>query len=138
MPSCHTNVAGSTLGLELAQLDNTLTYPATGRTANQLYTLTAVGMLDATAVSFTPLAAIDDTARPLADRARGYLASNCANCHRPGGPTFTPLDLRHATTLADAGLCDQLPTIDDLATLIPSDPRILAPARRSAPCCGTA
>jgi uncharacterized repeat protein (TIGR03806 family) len=124
---CHTNVAGSTLGLELAQLDSALAYPATGRTANQLATLTAVGMLDPTTAHLTPLAAIDDTSRTNADRARGYLHANCGNCHRPDGPTFTPLDLRWQTPFADAGLCDQLPTIDDLATLIPADPRILAP-----------
>jgi uncharacterized repeat protein (TIGR03806 family) len=125
---CHTNVAGATLGLELAQLDSTLAYPATGRTANQLATLTAVGMLDATALHLTPLAAIDDTTRTVTDRARGYLHANCASCHRPDGPTFTPLDLRSTTSFVDAGLCDQLPTIDDLTALIPGDPKIFAPA----------
>ncbi|MEO6772469.1 MAG: PQQ-dependent sugar dehydrogenase [Kofleriaceae bacterium] len=129
---CHTNVAGATLGPEIAQLNHAITYPATGRTANQLDTLWAVGMLDLppgapSAASLPSLANLADTTRTVADRARDYLHVNCANCHRPGGPTFTPLDLRFQTSLHDAGICDQLPTIDDLAGLIPSDPRILAP-----------
>ncbi len=129
---CHTDVAGSTLGPELAQLNHRIEYPATGRTANQLDTLWGISMLDvppdgAVASLYPALAALDDTTRSLGDRARGYLHVNCANCHRPAGPTFTPLDLRFQTPLGNAGICDQLPTIDDLAALIPSDPRLLAP-----------
>ncbi len=41
---CHTNAAGRSLGLETAQLNGDLTYPTTGRTANQLTTLNAIGM----------------------------------------------------------------------------------------------
>ena len=47
---CHTNAAGRSLGLETAQLNGDLTYPTTGRTANQLTTLNAIGMFT------TPLA----------------------------------------------------------------------------------
>jgi uncharacterized repeat protein (TIGR03806 family) len=129
---CHTNVAGSTLGPELAQLNHAIAYPATGRTANQLETLWAIGMLDvpvgAPAASTLPsLANIADTTRTVEDRARDYLHVNCSNCHRPDGPTFTPPDFRFQTTLANAGICNQLPTIDDLATLIPANPRLFAP-----------
>lgn len=129
---CHTTVAGTSLGTELAQLNHAITYPATARTANQLDTLWALGMLDipatgARASALPSLANIADDSRSIEDRARGYLHINCANCHRPSGPTFTPLDLRFETSLHDAGICDQRPTIDDLAALIPSEPRIFAP-----------
>lgn len=77
--------------------------------------------------SLPALASIADTSATIEDRARDYLHANCAFCHRPGGPTFTPLDLRFETSLHSAGICNQLPTIDDLAALIPADPRIFAP-----------
>jgi len=129
---CHTRVAGFTLGLELAQLNHAIVYPATGRTANQLDTLWGGGILDLpdgapSASSIPALANIADTSASVEDRARGFLHANCASCHRPDSPTFTPLDLRFGTSLRDAGICDQRPTIDDLATLIPADPRIFAP-----------
>lgn len=129
---CHTRAAGSTLGPELAQLNHAIEYPATGRTANQLDTLWGVGMLDIppdapSATALPALANIADTTARVEDRARAYLHANCANCHRPDGPTFTPIDLRFQTSLRDAGICDQLPTIDDLASLIPANPMIFAP-----------
>jgi glucose/arabinose dehydrogenase len=43
---CHTQAAGSSLGLELAQLNGPLTYPG-GNTANQLATLEHIGMFAA-------------------------------------------------------------------------------------------
>ena len=42
--ACHTAAAGRSLGLEIAQLNGALLYPQTGRTANQLATLDAIGM----------------------------------------------------------------------------------------------
>ena len=42
---CHTGAAGRSLGLETAQLNRTFTYPQTGRTANELATLNAIGTL---------------------------------------------------------------------------------------------
>lgn len=124
---CHTNTAGSTLGLELGQLNHDIIYPATGRIANQLFTLSAIGYLPEIDGAPPGLARIDDSSRSVEERARAYLHVNCANCHRPGGPTFTPLDLRWSVPLQQMGICDELPTIDDLAAHIPSEPRLLAP-----------
>ena len=42
---CHTQAAGVSLGLETAQLNGDLTYPPTGRTANQLATLEHIRFL---------------------------------------------------------------------------------------------
>jgi len=129
---CHTSAAGTTLGPELEQLNHDLVYPATGRTANQLETLWSIGILErpagSPAASALPsLAAVADTTRTTDDRARSYLHVNCSNCHRPEGPTFTPLDLRYQISLGSAGICDQQPTIDDLAAYIPANPRLFAP-----------
>jgi len=44
--------------------------------------------------AYEALPALDDESAPLADRARAYLAANCSNCQRPGGPTPVDLDLR--------------------------------------------
>jgi len=124
---CHTAAAGFTLGLEIAQLNRDLTYPATGRSANQLATLEDVGLLS------DPLpaepAALDvladpDSAAPLADRARAYLHTNCAQCHRPNGPTPSLLDLRYSVPLADTNTCDVEPLLGNLAV---PNARLIAP-----------
>jgi mono/diheme cytochrome c family protein len=126
--ACHQSAAGRSLGIELAQLNRSLTYPATGRTANQVVTLNAIGMFSP-AVNTPPsaLPSLPDpfgTSATTAARARAYLHSNCAHCHRPGGGTPSDLDLRHATTLAGTNACDRLPQAGDLGI---ADARIIAP-----------
>ncbi|MFB9372615.1 hypothetical protein ACFFUB_01440 [Algimonas porphyrae] len=45
--------------------------------------------------AFTPQLDYRDETLPIADRARSYLAANCAHCHQPDGPADTSgLDLR--------------------------------------------
>lgn len=127
---CHTRVAGHALGPEVAQLNHALLYPATGRSANQVATLAHVGLLDTTgfAMPWPALASLTEGVASVEDRARAYLHSNCSNCHRPNGPTFTPPDFRYSVPLAAMGICDAQPTISALEELIPSEPRLLAPA----------
>lgn len=122
---CHTQAAGSALGLETAQLNGNLLYPQTGRTANQITTLNAVNVLSPP-VAANPPAYADpaDTAQSLTARARSYLHTNCANCHRPNGPTGVNLDLRHDTPLSQTGACDVLPSRGDLGI---GNARIIAP-----------
>lgn len=122
---CHTQAAGFVLGLETAQQNGHHLYPQTGRTANQLTTLNAVGVLSPP-VGANPPAYADpsDTGRSLTDRARSYLHANCANCHRPGGPTGVNLDLRHDTLLSQTGACDVLPSRGELGI---ANARIIAP-----------
>jgi hypothetical protein len=57
-------------------------------------------------------------------RARSYLHSNCAGCHRPLGPTPSGMDLRFSTEFADTGTCDVGTTSGTLG--IPNA-RIIAP-----------
>jgi uncharacterized repeat protein (TIGR03806 family) len=114
---CHTDAAGRTLGLETAQLNSSIVYPATGRTANQIATLNAIGVLSpaitADPVTLPALPVPTGTAS-VAERARAYLHSNCANCHRPGGGTPVSLDLRYGTTLPLTNACGATPQAGDL------------------------
>jgi mono/diheme cytochrome c family protein len=115
--NCHTSAAGYSLGLEVAQLNTDFTYTATGRTANQLETLAAIGMFTAEIGRPSELPALRnplDAAASLDDRARSYLHTNCAQCHQPGGPTPVSLDLRAATALVNTGTCNLEPTAGDL------------------------
>jgi len=130
--SCHTAAAGRSLGLEVAQLNGPLLYPQTGRTANQLATLDAIGMFSP-ALGTPPdaLPALPDpfgTAGTLAQRARAYLHTNCSQCHRPNGGTPTALDLRHTTTLFATNACDLPPQAGDLGL---TNARIIAPGAAS-------
>ena len=122
---CHTQAAGFSLGLETAQLNGAHLYPQTGRTANQITTLNAINVLSPP-VGANPPALADpmDTSRSLNDRARSYLHTNCANCHRPQGPTPVALDLRYGNTLSQTGTCDVVPTAGDLGI---AGARIIAP-----------
>lgn len=115
---CHTAVAGRALGLETAQMNRDFTYPPTGRTANQVVTLNAINTL-------TPPIAADPSTLPVlpdpvggsgtvAERARAYLHANCAQCHRPGGPTPVDLDFRYTTPLNMTNACLATPQAGDL------------------------
>jgi len=129
---CHSSAAGHALGPESAQLNKDFTYPATGRTDNQLETLDHIMMFS------SPLAGTPDTLPALADptdtsasldaRARAYLHTNCANCHRPGGGTPVDIDLRYTTALQDTNACDVNPQAGDLGL---ANARIIAPGDAS-------
>lgn len=130
---CHTSTAGFTLGPEIAQLNKDVTYPSTGRLANQLETIEHVMMFTAPLPGpVTTLDALTDpgnTSAALEPRARAYLHTNCAQCHRPNGPTPSTMDLRYATALADTNACNALPLEGDLG--IPNA-RLIAPGNSSA------
>jgi uncharacterized repeat protein (TIGR03806 family) len=114
---CHTGAAGRALGLELGQLNAELRYEATGRTANQLETLDALGLLspplpgDPADLAAMPEPFGNTAVEP---RARAYLHANCAGCHRPGGPTPAAIDLRFGISLGQTGTCNVPPTTSDL------------------------
>jgi uncharacterized repeat protein (TIGR03806 family) len=125
---CHTAAAGRTLGLETAQLNRDFTYIRTNRTANELGTLNAIGTL---APPITDVAAAakmanpQDTSAPLADRARAYLHTNCAQCHRPSGPTPSTMDLRYTTALSATNTCNAAPQLGTLG--LGAAARLIAP-----------
>jgi uncharacterized repeat protein (TIGR03806 family) len=117
---CHTSAAGFSLGLETAQLNSDLFYPTTGRTANQLTTLDHIDFFGASAglpdvpANLPALPDPDDATATLEARARAYLHTNCAQCHRPGGPTPSSMDLRYTTALSATAACNALPQSGDL------------------------
>ena len=47
-----------------------------------------------------------DESLPLEERARAYLAANCANCHRPGHGIRAEFDLRFDTPLKETGVLE--------------------------------
>ena len=123
---CHTQAAGRTLGLEIGTLNGNFGYP-TGRTANQLTTLNAISTLTpALTQPAAQLAVIPDPAGSAAldQRARAWLHSNCAYCHRPGGPTQATMDLRYTTALSATNTCNIAPSLGDLGV---ANARLIAP-----------
>lgn len=124
---CHTNVAGRALGLETRQLAHNITYPQTGRNANQLVTHSAINTLSppiANPAAETPYPDPYGAAGTLVERARSYLHTNCAQCHRAGGPTPVNLDLRYSIALSATATCDVTPNAGDLGI---ANARIVAP-----------
>jgi mono/diheme cytochrome c family protein len=111
---CHTNGAGGSLGLETRQLNSTITYPSSGRSANQLTTLNGIGMFANALTVQDAYPSPADTAQSLANRARSYLHTNCAQCHRPGGGTPVNLDLRFSTAIGATNSCNVTPAAGNL------------------------
>lgn len=109
---CHTSAAGRALGLEIAQLNRSFTYPQTNRTANQLSTLNHIALLSPSVTDAASQPAMpdpSDTSASLANRARAYLHTNCSQCHRPTGQTPSTMDLRYTTALAQTRACNASP-----------------------------
>ncbi|HJW29012.1 MAG TPA: hypothetical protein VJ508_07135, partial [Saprospiraceae bacterium] len=125
---CHTVASGFTLGPENAQMNGNYTYPTTGRTANQIITYNSIGLFNPPAnqdpAQLPVFPDIHDETVPLETRARSYLHVNCAQCHRPNGPTAAQMDLRYQTAERDMNVCDKPPTRGDLGI---ADARLLAP-----------
>jgi uncharacterized repeat protein (TIGR03806 family) len=111
---CHSDAAGSTLGLETAQLNRDEVYTSTNRQSNQLATLDHIGLFTtplATAPADAPkLPVPTGSADPIDARARSYLHANCAICHRPNGGGQGTMDLRYTNTLAQTVTCNAVGT----------------------------
>jgi uncharacterized repeat protein (TIGR03806 family) len=129
---CHSAASGRTLGPELAQLDGTFTYAATGRTSNQLVTWDSIGLFDTAVPAPLPqrLVDVDDAQASVEDKARSYLHVNCAICHQPGGNGAggaNPPDMRFTTAFGAMNLCGVSPSEGDLGAtgalrFAPADP----------------
>jgi uncharacterized repeat protein (TIGR03806 family) len=120
--SCHTSMAGYTLGLEVRQLNRWITYPQTGRTANQLETFQHIGLLDAPLSA--PVRQLPFLSRDTSnDAARGYLHANCSGCHRTQGSAYQP-KLLASLSLTDMRVCNVYPVFGDLGI---SGARVMVP-----------
>jgi uncharacterized repeat protein (TIGR03806 family) len=124
--TCHTARAGGVLGVKTRQLNRAFLYPS-GITDNELRAWNHLGLFapafkDEAVRGYAALAATDDTARSLQDRARSYLDANCAQCHRPGG-TVANFDARYDTPLDKQALIDGPVLIDQGI----DRPRVISP-----------
>ncbi|NND15674.1 MAG: PKD domain-containing protein, partial [Eudoraea sp.] len=107
--SCHNNNSKGTLGPRTRYLNKDYTYSKTNITANQLVTLSYLGILDqnindSQTPNFLTHKSIDDPSASIDDKARSYLDLNCAYCHRPGTGNRAEFDLRLINTLEETGL----------------------------------
>ncbi len=127
---CHNNATKGGLGLRTRYLNKNYTYDETGITANQLVTLSHLGILDenitdADTQSFLTGKSIYDASATLDEKARSYLDLNCAYCHRPDTDNRAAFDLRlfnslEATELLNAGILSPL-GIPDEKIVYPGD-----------------
>ncbi|MCI4671343.1 MAG: PQQ-dependent sugar dehydrogenase [Bacteroidia bacterium] len=106
---CHNESAGGTLGPKSIQLNMDINYPRTGRTANQLKTLSHIGVFenrpDTSALDELPTAIHgDEVEQPLETRVKSYLDSNCGYCHRPNTSIRANFDARFKTPLGSMNL----------------------------------
>ena len=125
---CHTQAAGRALGLETAQLNRSFTYSQTNRTANELTTLNHIGVLTPAITDASTQPALPDplgSTGSVTERARAYLHTNCSQCHRPGGPTPSNMDLRYSASLIATNACNAVPRSGDLG--LGSNARLIAP-----------
>lgn len=112
--ACHTESAGRTLGLDIAQLNLDVS-DGRGGVENQLARLEREGLV-------APLGGIDLLPRfphrddPSADDSawsRAYLHANCSHCHRPGAPGRGDANFLATAATSSAG-CDKAPEVSDL------------------------
>ena len=126
--SCHTPQSGYVLGVRTAQLNGP--HPYAEATDNQLRTLDHIGLFThpiPTATEELPrLPRYDDANAPIAARARAYLATNCASCHRPEGTGRGSMDMRFQTPLDQTGLVDVAPLYGNLGI---AEPRRILPGK---------
>jgi len=121
--TCHNSANNGNLGLRTRYLNTDLTYNETNTTANQLVTLSHLGIIDETILDentpnlLTSKSIYDPTAT-LEEKARSYLDLNCAYCHRPDTDNRAGFDLRlfnslEATELLTAAILTPLGIEDE-------------------------
>ena len=103
---CHTKAGGTILGVNTHQLNKSV--HADNATVNQLDLLRMRNFFNNPSEVNTPVlprfSSLGETNAPLQHRVRSYLASNCVQCHQPGGPAPTYWDARITTPIEHAGI----------------------------------
>ncbi len=125
---CHSQPEQRVLGPRALQLNRNFTY-ASGAD-NQLHAWTCMGMFDRdpqVASAYGAWAAVGDTGRTVASRARSYLGANCASCHQPSAPAPGGMDLRSTRTLAELNAIGVAPTEGGLGLPTPQRIRVGVP-----------
>lgn len=127
--ACHTVTAGEALGVNTRQINRTFAYPATSD--NQLRSWNNIGLFSAdigAAEQLVQMVDATDTTQGLENRARAYLDSNCAQCHRPGGAAGSALDFRYSTATSNISAINVEPQAQSIS---PTD-RLIVPGNREA------
>ncbi|MEZ4398416.1 MAG: PQQ-dependent sugar dehydrogenase [Kofleriaceae bacterium] len=129
---CHDD--GRLLGMRVEQLNGPMYYPSTGRWANQLDTLRALGKAARltvpgfSVVPVPPTATLprwpeyDDTAAPVGERVGAFLTSNCAHCHRPAGAGRGNFTMFDRTSLCQQALAADIFDDPTMRVVVPGDP----------------
>jgi uncharacterized repeat protein (TIGR03806 family) len=110
--ACHNQANKGGLGLKARYLNSDYLYDDNGTptVANQLVTLSSIGILDsqitdAQTPNIQTHKAIADDNASIDERARSYLDLNCAYCHRPDNvDNRGQFDLRRFNTIQETGL----------------------------------
>jgi uncharacterized repeat protein (TIGR03806 family) len=126
---CHTTAAGDVLGVRTGQLQRDFAYPTA--TDNQLRAWNHAGLFAGDigpASAYAAWADPADGAVPRTERARAYMAANCAQCHLPNGPAPGGLDLRWGVPAGQMNVVNVRPTNGDLGL---ADPWRVLPGNRS-------
>lgn len=129
--NCHNHANNGVLGLKSRYLNTHYTYNETGITANQLVTLSHIGVIDESIVDgdtpniFTNKS-LQDSNATLDEKARSYMDLNCAYCHRRDNSIRTNFDLRsfnnlEATELLTSGILTPLGIDPDEEIVYPGD-----------------
>lgn len=103
--ACHTPSAGLALGFNTAQLNRPVARG--GAESSQLAWLESAGYFDIAPSSMKALpsmTALDNPSASLTHKVKSYLASNCSQCHRPGGEALGRWDARYETPVLETGL----------------------------------
>ena len=66
-----------------------------------------------------------DVNEDLSKRARGYLHSNCSQCHQTGTTVSSNIDFRYSKAFEDTNTCNVLPGLGDIG--IGDDARLIYP-----------
>jgi uncharacterized repeat protein (TIGR03806 family) len=123
---CHTMAAKYVLGVTTLQMNKDHDYG--GVVANQLATLEHLGVfkepLEKRPANLPRLVDYHDDSQDLHLRARSYLHSNCAHCHRIWGGGNAEFELHASIPLTETKALDARPGQGDFAL---NDPRIIAP-----------
>lgn len=126
---CHSRAAKFAIGLTNAQLNRNVVME--GRTQNQIEALLALGIAKTKGEVLKPDAPRHvnpyDTSAALADRARAYLATNCAHCHISEGGGNTLMDLTPAAAPDRQHLIDAPPQHGAFGLTGLADARLIAP-----------
>jgi uncharacterized repeat protein (TIGR03806 family) len=108
---CHTMSAKYALGVNTLQMNKDHDYG--GVIANQLATLEHIGVftkpLPRQPEEEPKLADYRDKSQDLTERARSYLHSNCAHCHRKWGGGNAEFQLLYSLPVAETGTVDVRP-----------------------------